>query len=80
MIFDKVKEIIVEQLGVDDDDVTMESSFVDDLGADSLDIVELIMALEEEFDIEIPDEEAEKFPTVGDVVEYIKNNTNADNE
>lgn len=80
MVFDKVKEIIVEQLGVDSDDVTMESSFVDDLGADSLDIVELIMALEEEFDIEIPDEEAEKFPTVGDVVEYIKNNTDADNE
>lgn len=78
MIFDKVKEIIVEQLGVDAEDVTMESSFVDDLGADSLDIVELIMALEEEFDLEIPDEEAEKFPTVGNVVEYIKEHT--DNE
>lgn len=78
MIFDKVKEIIVEQLGVDADDVNMESSFIDDLGADSLDIVELIMALEEEFDLEIPDEEAEKFPTVGDVVEYIKEHT--DNE
>lgn len=75
MIFDKVKEIIVEQLGVDPDDVTMESSFIDDLGADSLDIVELIMALEEEFDIEIPDEEAEKFPTVGNVVNYIKEHT-----
>ncbi|HBM74462.1 MAG TPA: acyl carrier protein [Clostridiaceae bacterium] len=75
MIFDKVKEIIVEQLGVDPDDVTLESSFIDDLGADSLDIVELIMALEEEFDIEIPDEEAEKFPTVGDVVNYIKEHT-----
>jgi acyl carrier protein len=72
MVFDKVKEIIVDQLGVDADDVTMEASFLDDLGADSLDIVELIMALEEEFDLEIPDEEAEKFPTVGDVVEYIK--------
>jgi acyl carrier protein len=72
MVFDKVKEIIVDQLGVDAEDVTMEASFLDDLGADSLDIVELIMALEEEFDLEIPDEEAEKFPTVGDVVEYIK--------
>lgn len=75
MIFDKVKEIIVEQLGVDAEDVAMESSFIDDLGADSLDIVELIMALEEEFDLEIPDEEAEKFPTVGNVVEYIKEHT-----
>lgn len=75
MIFDKIKEIVVEQLGVDADEVTMGSSFIDDLGADSLDIVELIMALEEEFDIEIPDEEAEKFPTVGDVVEYIKEHT-----
>jgi acyl carrier protein len=75
MIFDKVKEIIVEQLGVDPEDVTLESSFIDDLGADSLDIVELIMALESEFDIEIPDEEAEKFPTVGHVVEYIKEHT-----
>lgn len=75
MIFDKVKEIIVEQLGVDADEVKLESSFIDDLGADSLDIVELIMALEEEFDLEIPDEEAEKFPTVGDVVDYIKEHT-----
>jgi len=75
MIFEKVKKIIVEQLGVEEDDVTMESSFIDDLGADSLDIVELIMALEEEFDLEIPDSEAEKIATVGDAVEYIKNNT-----
>ncbi len=74
-MFDKVKKIIVEQLGVDEDDVTMEASFIDDLGADSLDIVELIMALEEEFDLEIPDSEAEKISTVGDVVEYIKNNS-----
>jgi acyl carrier protein len=74
MSFDKVKEIIVEQLGVEAEDVTMEASFIDDLGADSLDIVELIMALEEEFNLEIPDEEAEKISTVGDVVEYIKNN------
>lgn len=71
MAFDKVKDIIVDQLGVDEGDVTMEASFIDDLGADSLDIVELIMALEEEFDIEIPDEEAEKISTVGDAVNYI---------
>ena len=71
-IFDKVKEIIVEQLGVADTAVTLEASFIDDLGADSLDIVELIMALEEEFDIEIPDADAEKVVTVTDVVEYIK--------
>ena len=73
-VFDKVKEIIVEQLGVAEDAVTQESSFIDDLGADSLDIVELIMALEEEFDIEIPDSDAEKVVTVGDVVDYIKDN------
>jgi len=72
MVFEKVKEIIVEQLGVEEDEITMESSFIDDLGADSLDIVELIMALEEEFDIEIPDEDAEKIATVGDAVNYIK--------
>lgn len=78
MVFDKVKEIIVEQLGVDPVDVTLEASFIDDLGADSLDIVELIMALEEEFDIEIPDEEAEKFPTVGNVVNYIKEHTESE--
>ena len=74
MIFEKVQEKISEQLGVDAEEVTLESSFIDDLGADSLDIVELLMALEEEFDIEIPDEEAEKLSTVGDVVDYIKNN------
>ena len=73
-IFEKVKSIIVEQLGVTDTAVTMEASFIDDLGADSLDIVELIMALEEEFDIEIPDTDAEKIVTVGDVVDYIKDN------
>ena len=72
MVFEKVRDIVVEQLGVEEDEVTMESSFIDDLGADSLDIVELIMALEEEFEIEVPDEEAEKITTVGDVVEYIK--------
>jgi len=71
-IFEKVKDIIVDQLGVDESEVTPEASFLDDLGADSLDIVELIMALEEEFDLEIPDEDAEKITTVGDAVEYIR--------
>ncbi len=71
-VFEKVKGIIVEQLGVSDTAVTMEASFIDDLGADSLDIVELIMGLEEEFDIEIPDADAEKVNSVGDVVDYIK--------
>ena len=73
-IFEKVKAITVEQLGVADTAVTMEASFIDDLGADSLDIVELVMAIEEEFDIEIPDSDAEKVVTVGDVVDYIKEN------
>lgn len=73
-IFEKVKGIIVEQLGVADTAVTMEASFIDDLGADSLDIVELIMALEEKYDTEIADEVAEKMATVKDVVEYINNN------
>lgn len=71
-VFEKVKGIIVEQLGVSEPSVTMEASFIDDLGADSLDIVELVMALEEEFDMEIPDADAEKVVTVGDVVDYIK--------
>ena len=71
MVFEKVKKIIVEQLGVEEDEITMESSFIDDLGADSLDIVELIMALEEEFDIEIPDDAAEKIKTVKNAVDYI---------
>ena len=70
---DKVKQIIVEQLGVDESEVTPEASFIDDLGADSLDTVELVMAFEEEFDIEIPDEDAEKMATVGDAIEYLKN-------
>ncbi|MBO8167810.1 MAG: acyl carrier protein [Thermoanaerobacteraceae bacterium] len=73
-IFEKVKDVVVEQLGVDADEVTMETSF-EDLDMDSLDIVELIMALEEEFGLEISDEEAEKLTTVGAVVEYIKENT-----
>ena len=71
-IFEKVKEIIVDQLGVPENSVTLEASFVDDLGADSLDIVELVMALEEEFEMEIPDADAEKVVTVSDVVDYLK--------
>ena len=68
----RVKEIIVEQLGVDASEVNTQASFVNDLGADSLDTVELVMALEEEFDIEIPDEEAEKIQSVGQAIDYIK--------
>jgi acyl carrier protein len=71
---DKVKQIIVEQLGVDEGEVTSSASFVDDLGADSLDTVELVMAFEEAFDIEIPDEQAEKIKTVKDAVDYIEKN------
>ena len=71
-VFEKVKGIIVEQLGVAETAVNMEASFIDDLGADSLDIVELIMALEEAFDMEIPDADAERVVSVGDVVDYIK--------
>ena len=74
-VADKVKSIIVEQLGVDEEEVTPDASFVDDLGADSLDTVELVMALEEHFDIQIPDEDAEKIVTVGDAVQYIKDNS-----
>ncbi len=73
-IFEKIKNIIVEQLQVSDTAITEDASFIDDLGADSLDLVELIMALEEEFGIEIPDADAEKVVTVGDVVNYIKEN------
>ncbi len=76
MIFEKVRDIAVEQLGVDEEDVTLSSAFIDNLGADSLDIVELIMALEEEFDMEISEEDAEKISTVGDVVDYIKAHSN----
>jgi acyl carrier protein len=75
MIFEKVRDIISDQLGIDADEIAMDSSFIDDLGADSLDIVELVMALESEFDMEIPDEEAEKISTVADVVDYIKTHT-----
>ena len=72
---EKVKKIIVDQLGVDAAEVTTEASFIEDLGADSLDTVELVMALEEEFGIEIPDEEAEKIATVKDAIEYIKSHS-----
>ena len=72
-VFEKVKAIIVEQLGVAETSVEMESSFIDDLGADSLDIVELVMALEEEFGTEIPDEDAEKITTVQAAIDYIEN-------
>jgi acyl carrier protein len=74
VIFEKVQKIIAEQLGIDKEEVTLESQIVDDLGADSLDVIELLMMFEEEFDIEITDEESEKLLTVGDVVEYIKAN------
>lgn len=73
-MLDKIKEVVVDQLGVDADQVTLSANFVDDLGADSLDTVELIMAFEEEFDIEIPDTEAEKIKTVQDVITYINDN------
>lgn len=71
-IEEKVKDIIVEQLGVNAEQVTPSASFIDDLGADSLDTVELVMAFEEEFDVEVPDEEAEKLQTVADVIKYIE--------
>lgn len=73
----RVKEIIVEQLGVNENEVTPEAKFVDDLGADSLDLVELVMALEEEYNMEISDEDAEKILTVGDAIEYIQSHANA---
>ena len=73
--FEKIKKIIVDQLGVDESEVTLEASFVDDLGADSLDTVELVMALEEEFGIEISDEDAEKIITIGDAIKYIESHS-----
>ena len=73
--FAKIKEVIVDKLGVEEDKITKEAHFVDDLGADSLDTVELIMQLEEEFGIEIPDEDAETLTTVGAVIDYIENQT-----
>jgi acyl carrier protein len=71
-LFLKLRDIIVEQLGVDEEEIAAKTSFVDDLGADSLDIVELVMAMEEEFDIEIPDEDAESIATVSDAIDYIE--------
>ncbi|ALA95548.1 acyl carrier protein [Leptotrichia sp. oral taxon 212] len=71
-MLEKIKSIVADQLGVDEDQVTEDASFIDDLGADSLDTVELIMAFEEEFDVEIPDEDAQKIKTVKDVIEYIE--------
>lgn len=73
MVFDRIKDIIVEQLDVEEDAVTMEASITDDLGADSLDVVDLVMSIEESFDVEIPDEEVENIKTVGDIVKYIEN-------
>ncbi|MGI5853433.1 MAG: acyl carrier protein [Bacillota bacterium] len=75
-VFAQVKELVVQQLGVDEDQVTISASFIEDLQADSLDIVELVMALEERFNIQIPDEDAEKIVTVGDAVNYITENLN----
>ena len=75
MIFDKVKSIIVDQLDVDEDKVTLNSNIQDDLGADSLDIVDLVMSFEDEFDLEIPDDQVENIKTVVDVVKYIEENT-----
>ena len=72
MEFEKVKKIIVEVLNVEEDDITMETTFIDDLGADSLDTVELVMTFEEKFSVEVPDEDAEKLKSVADVVAYIK--------
>lgn len=73
--FDRVKKVVVEQLDVNEEEVTPQASFVDDLGADSLDVVELVMGLEEEFDVEIPDEDAEKIATVADAVTYVEDKT-----
>ena len=72
MVFDKVKKIIVDQLDVEEDKVTEAASITDDLGADSLDVVDLVMSFEEEFDIEIPDDQVEKIKTVGDIVEFVE--------
>lgn len=72
MVFEKVKSIIIEQLDVEEDKVTMDAVIQDDLGADSLDIVDLVMAFEEEFDVEIPDDQVENIKTVGDIVKYIE--------
>ena len=78
MVFEKVKKIITEQLGIDEKEIKLESAFIEDLGADSLDIVELIMAMESEFDMDIEDDEVEDISTVEDVVNYIKENSDID--
>lgn len=78
MIFEKIKEMLVEQLGVDEKDVTLDASFVEDLGADSLDLVELVMAMESEYGIEVPDEEVENISTVEDAINFIKENADLD--
>ena len=75
MVFEKVRDILCDQLDYDEEKVTMDSSIIDDLGADSLDVVDLVMSLEEEFDIEIPDEEIENVKTVGDMVRFIESNS-----
>lgn len=74
MIFEKLKEIIVDQLEVEDSDVTMEAELIEDLGADSLDLVDLVMSIEDEFDVEVPDEAIENIKTIGDVVKFIEAN------
>jgi len=74
MVFEKIKEIIIEQLSVDEDEVTMDTNLMKDLSADSLDAVEIIMAIEDEYGFEIPDEDAEKFQTVKDLVKYVEDN------
>lgn len=74
MVFEKIKKILAEQLDVDAEEMSLDTKIADDLGADSLDVVELLMAIEDEFDVEIPDEEIERLKTIGDVVEYIQNN------
>jgi acyl carrier protein len=74
MVFEKVKAILCDQLDLEEDKITMESSITEDLGADSLDVVDMVMSLEEEFDVEIPDEEVEHIKTVGDIVKYIEDN------
>lgn len=78
MIFENVKRIINEQLGINEDEISMDSNFLEDLGADSLELIDLIMALESEFDLEVPEEDIEEIETVGDVVSYIKEHTDLD--
>lgn len=80
MVFEKLKDLIADQLGVDEDEVTMEANIQDDLGADSLDVVDLITTIEDEFDLSIPDEAVEEIKTVGDIVNYIEKNAESDAE